>query len=401
VITISDYDLVKEAFRRKELRQALYDEGAVVMADCLLTLHGSEHRARRRLENRLFRREVFRLWEQEVLEPTIGESMRPFIEAGRGDLIPIGYRTTMNLTAFIAGVDRSTGSPEETEALYEFVKKFSEGATLVHSIRDHDEVRAEVSEALERFDSQFLEPSIRRRRQLLDEVAAGGRDPAELPNDVLTTLLRNQDDLDLPHDVIRREIAFYLQAGSHSTANAFTHTVDELFCWAEEHPEDLEAARTDRRFLQRCVHETLRLHPASPVSWRKAVEPVILSDGTELPVDELVVLDLETANRDPRLFGDHADRFDPHRQLAEGIPPWGHSFGGGVHACIGMELDGGLEPDPDLPPDEHLFGTVAVMVDAFLAAGGRPDPEQPPVLDPTSVRTHFSSYPVVFDGVGR
>jgi cytochrome P450 len=298
-------------------------------------------------------------------------------------------------------VDRSTGSPEETEALYEFVKKFSEGATLVHSTRDHDEVRAEVAEALERFDEQFLEPSIRRRRQLLDEVAAGGRDPAELPNDVLTTLLRNQDHLDLPHDVIRREIAFYLQAGSHSTANAFTHTVDELFCWAEEHPEDLEAARTDRRFLQRCVHETLRLHPASPVSWRKAVEPVILSDGTELPVGELVVLDLETANRDPRLFGDYADRFDPHRQLAEGIPPWGHSFGGGVHACIGMELDGGLEPDPDLPPDEHLFGTVAVMVDAFLAAGGRPDPQQPPVLDPTSVRTHFSSYPVVFDGLRR
>jgi cytochrome P450 len=56
VITISDYDLVKEAFRRKELRQALYDEGAVVMADCLLTLHGPEHRSRRRLENRLFRR---------------------------------------------------------------------------------------------------------------------------------------------------------------------------------------------------------------------------------------------------------------------------------------------------------------------------------------------------------
>lgn len=401
MITIDDYELVKEAFRRKELRQALYDEGAVVMADCLLSLHGAEHRARRRLENRLFRREVFRTWEQEVLEPTIGESMRPFIEAGHGDLIPIGYRTTMNLTAFIAGVDRSSGTPEETEALYEFVKKFSEGATLVHSTRDHDEVRAEVAEALERFDEQFLEPSIRRRQQLLDEVDAGHRDPAALPNDVLTTLLRNQDDLDLPREVIRREIAFYLQAGSHSTANAFTHTVDELFSWAAEHPADLERARTDRRFLQRCVHETLRLHPASPVSWRKAVEPVVLSDGTEITPDELVVLDLETANRDPERFGEHADRFDPHRLTAEGIPPWGHSFGGGVHACIGMELDGGLEPDPDLPPAEHLFGTVAVMVDSFLAAGGRPDPERPPVLDPTSVRTHFSSYPVVFDGAGR
>ena len=80
-ITISTYAGVKEAFRRKELRQALYDEGAVIMADCLLTLHGDEHRSRRRLENRLFRREVFRYWELEVLEPTVGEAMQPFVQA--------------------------------------------------------------------------------------------------------------------------------------------------------------------------------------------------------------------------------------------------------------------------------------------------------------------------------
>jgi cytochrome P450 len=113
-ITVSDYGVVRDAFRRKELRQALYDDGADVMADCLLTLHGDSHRARRRLENRLFRRDVFTRWERQVLGTTVDDALAPFVAEGRGDLLPIGYRTTMNLTAFIAGVDRPHGPPDET-----------------------------------------------------------------------------------------------------------------------------------------------------------------------------------------------------------------------------------------------------------------------------------------------
>ena len=395
-VTIDTWDGVKEAFRRKELRQALYDEGAVVMAGCLLTLHGAEHRSRRRLENRLFRREVFRYWEHDVLGPTVGAAMQPFVIAGRGDLLPIGYRTTMNLTAFIAGVDRPTGTAAETETLYGLVKTFSEGATAVHSTRPRAELIAEVSEALDVFDERFLRPSITRREKLIAAVATGDLGAADLPADVLTTLLRNQDDLELPPDVVRREIAFYLQAGSHSTANAFTHAVDELFTWGVEHPEDLERAATDRLFLQRCAHETMRLNPASPVSWRRPLETVTMSNGTELPEGELIVLDLLSANTSTSLFGDDAASFNPHRKIPDGVAPWGQSFGGGVHACIGMELDGGLEHESGSPLSDHLYGTVAVMVEAFLAAGGRPDPDDPPRLDPGSSRRHFSAYPVVF-----
>lgn len=394
-VVVSDYGLVREAYRSKHLRQALYDEGAVVMADCLLTLHGEAHRARRRLENRLFRRDVFARWERELLRPVFDGALAPFLAAGNGDLMPIGYRTTVNLTAHVAGVDRPAGTAEETDALHAIVKTLSEGATMVHSTRDRDELRAEVAETLERFDRLFLQPSIDRRRELIARERSGLLAEAELPSDVLTTLLRNADHLDLPAAVIRREIAFYLQAGSHSTANAFTHTLDELWSWSASHPEDLERARSDPFFLQRCVHETLRLNPASPVAWRRPLIDLALSDGTMLAEGQLVVLDLGTANRDPSLFGSDADRFNPHRTVAEGTPAWGHSFGGGVHACIGMELDGGLEPGDAGTADEHLFGTVAVMVERFLAHGGRPDPQRPPSLDPGSSRRHFSSYPVL------
>lgn len=396
VITVSDFSVVRDAFRRKDLRQALYDEGADVMADCLLTLHGEAHRARRRLENRLFRREVFTRWERDVLGPTVDDAFGPFVAAGGGDLLPIGYRTTMNLTAFIAGIDRPSGTAEETEHLYRVVRTFSEGATAVHSTRDRSELAAEVRMAMDVFDAAFFLPSVARRNDLLADPGAGR------PDDVLTTLLAHQDELALPLDVIRREVAFYLQAGSHSTANAFTHTVDELFRWGADHPDDLRRAADDPQFVQRCVHETLRLHPASPVAWRRAVVPLSLADGTDVAPGDLLVLDLETANRDRALFGDDAERFDPWRRPAEGVPAWGHSFGGGVHACIGMELDGGLEcpAGPGPADDTHLFGTVAVMVSTVLANDGRPDPERPPVVDHNSSRIHFGSYPVVF-GAGR
>src|SRR4051812_36533535 len=136
-ITLDGYADVREAFRQHDLRQDLYDAGGVVMADCLLVLHGAEHRLRRRVENRLFRRGTFRHWEQELLRDVVRDTLAPFARAGRGDLVEIGYRTVMNLTAMVAGIDLpAVDDPRGaamTEALYRFAKKFSEGATLVHS----------------------------------------------------------------------------------------------------------------------------------------------------------------------------------------------------------------------------------------------------------------------------
>ena len=396
-VTLRSFDEVREAFRTKDLKQALYDEGGVVMADVLLTLHGESHRLRRRLENRLFRRDTFRRYERELTAEIVTKTLEPFLAAREADLVSLGYRVIMNLTALIAGIDRPAGSPEETEALLEFTKLFSVGATLVHSTLDHEAVRAQVAEGLDRFDAQFLQASVERRRRLLDRLRSGELPEAELPPDVLTVLLRNEDDLDLPPEVVRREVAFYLQAGSHSTANAFTHTMDEVFRWSERHPDDAERVRTDKLFLQRCSHEALRLYPASPIAFRRALASVRLRSGREIPDGAAVTLDLMAANRDGRVFGADADEFNPHRPLPDGVAPWGHSFGAGTHACIGMELDGGLDPAQTRDdPGDHLFGTVTTLAAAVLGAGARPDPTRPPEKDPDTSRPHFSSYPVIF-----
>jgi cytochrome P450 len=319
-----------------------------------------------------------------VMPRVIADTLAPFVAGGRADLLVVGRRTTMNLTADIAGVDRPAGTDEETAQLERFVRTFGEGATVVHSTRDRNEVRAEVAAALDEFDEVFLRPSVARRQAL---IAEGG----EVPSDVLTTLLVNDDALNLPYDVIRREIAFYLQAGSHSTANATAHALADL--WTSPH---VERARDDLRFAQRCAHESLRLHPASPVAWRTALSPVALT-GCPVAAGDTVIFELETANRDTAVWGASAAVYDPYRGVPVGVLPWGHSFGGGAHACIGLELDGGVAWVDDVSqPDTHLYGTVALIMQAILQAGGRPDPESPPVLDTATERVNYSAYPIVF-----
>ena len=397
-ITLDGYADVREAFRQHDLEQALYDAGGVVMADSLLVLHGADHRRRRRVENRLFRRGTFRYWEKAFLRDVVRDTLAPFAAAGRADLVELGYRTIMNLTAMVAGLDQPTGSVAETDALYRFAKKFSEGATLVHSTRDPDDVRAEVQAALEEFDALFLQPSIERRRRLLEQLGAGEITEDDLPRDVLTALLRNWDELGIDRDVLRRECAFYLQAGSHSTADAFTHAADDFFAWTRRDQRAAEKARQEPGVLQRCVYETLRLHPASPVAQRRALAPIRLRGGVEIPDGAFVVLDLAAANRDPQVF-DHPDVYDPLREVPAEVPRWGHAFGGGMHACIGTELAGGVPAPDDPTPDqahEQVLGTVTLMLEALLTAGARPDRDAAPQRDPHSARDHFASYPVVF-----
>jgi cytochrome P450 len=395
-ITIDRVDDALAALKNEHLAQSLYDEGKVIMDGVLLTLHGEEHRKRRVLEFRVFRRSFFRYYETEVFPRALAETLGAFVAAGRCDLVDFGYRITMNLTADFAGIDRPERSPRETEALLKLVMIFSEGATLVHSTRDKDEVRAEVRAALEEFDRAFLQPSIARRQALLKQLERGEIQEDALPRDVLTVLLRNEDRLELPPDLLRREIAFYLQAGSHSTANSTVHAMHEIFTWTAKHPADAERIRCDPLFLQRCVHESLRLHPASPVSWRRPVCPVHLSTGASATPEDRIEINLYAANRQKDIFGADADQYNPHRTVASGYEPFGLTFGTGVHTCLGRDLDGGLVARGEVDPANHQFGIVTLLVKALLEAGARPDPSDPAELATYTARPNWGRYPVLF-----
>jgi cytochrome P450 len=395
-VTITDYEQAGVALRHPDLAQALYDEGAVIMADVLLTLHGEAHHRRRTLEFRVFRRDFFRYYETEVFPRTLEETIAPAVAAGGADLIDLGYRVTMNLTADFAGLDRPARSPSETAHLLKLVMTFSEGATLVHSTRDREEVRREVRAALEELDVSFLKTSIARRKELLERFAGGDLGEDELPRDVLTVLLRNEDKVDLPPDVLRREMAFYLQAGAHSTANSTTHALHAILDWCEAHPGDREKLLADKLLLQRFAHESFRLHPASPVAWRKPTAPLSLAGGESAAPGDRVVIELAAANRQRDLFGDDADRFNPYRKLAPGTPPFGLSFGTGVHSCLGRDLDGGVVSRGDAGLPRHQFGIVPLFVHRLLELGAERDPTDPPQRATHTERPNWGRYPVRF-----
>ena len=395
-ITITTYEEARDAYRQKTLRQALYDAGEVIMADVIVNLHGDEHRSRRRLENRLFRRDRMEDYEKRRFPEVIEATISPHVEAGGCELVKLSHQLMMNLAATTSGIDRPLGTPEETFHLYDYLMTFIEGATLAHYTGDRAAKAAEVAAALEEFDTEFLAPSIARRRRALEDAAAGRIDESEVPVDVLTTLLRNEDDLELPHETIRREAAFYLLAGAHTSATAFVRTLHRLFSWEEAHPEERDLIRTDPIAVQRCMHETIRLEPSSPVAMRWVLEDTELRSGRLLPKGSRVVIDLTSVNRDPGVFGDDAEEFNPHRELADGISPWGLSFGNGMHACIGQDLAGGLPFEQGDDVTEHLHGLVPVAVQWMLNHGARPDPGSPPEMDSTTARPYWGTYPVLF-----
>ena len=393
---ISDYNTIKSVLVNRNLKQALYDKGKVIMDGVLLTLHGDAHRKRKKLEHKIFQRDFFKYYEHELFPRTLNKTIKPFLDKGSADLLDFGYRITMNLTADFAGIDRSKKTPEETEDLLSLVKIFSQGATLVHSKRPHKEVNQEVLKALDIFEEKFLLPSKKRREVLIKQYKNNEIREADLPRDVLTILMINEDNIPLNDDLIKREIAFYLQAGSHSTANSMTHALHEIFTWGKSNPSELNRIKTDKLFLQKCVHESMRLHPASPVAWRKSQCPVELENNLILEKDDLVIMDLHKANQDKDIFGADSDTFNPHRVIPNNQFLWGLTFGIGLHMCFGRDLDGGVVSNENTDPDKHQYGIVTLLVKKILDEKGRPDPKNNPEADVNTERPNWGSYPIIF-----
>ena len=149
-LTIEGYKSASLALRDKNLRQALYDEGAIVMKDVLVNLHGEQHKSRRALETKVFRRDFFKYYESEIFPETLNETLTPFITSGAMDLVDFGYRVMVNLTADFTGLDRRQKTPEETADLMALLRLFGKTATLAHATGEKDTVRNDAAEALER-----------------------------------------------------------------------------------------------------------------------------------------------------------------------------------------------------------------------------------------------------------
>ncbi|MBC8475839.1 MAG: cytochrome P450, partial [Gammaproteobacteria bacterium] len=148
--------------------------------------------------------------------------------------------------------------------------------------------------------------------------------------------------------------------------------------------------------LQQCVHESVRLHPSSPEAWRVADVDTAIPNGCNLKAGTAVVIDLITANRQPEVFGEDANKFNPNRARPSARNPTGLSFGNGMHACIGLNLAAGtfLRDHQTFDSATHQFGTLSLIVKMMLEYGIRLDPDHPPEKDMTTARETWLNFPV-------
>ena len=393
-ITLSNWLDAKAALRNRDLRQGLYDEGIALMHGVIVNLHGAEHNARRRLENRLFRRETFAFWEKELIPHNISVSIQPHLVGGQVDLLQLARLTMMRISAGIAGIDLGD-DPDRFNMLADIMAKLARASSVNHFIGDKQSVIEQGNIALELFATEFFEPARKNRLKLISEISQQARTVDDLPKDVLTTLLVNYDNLEISDESLLHEIAYFPWVGSHSTSGAFVNMMDHIFEWISHHPNDREKLVDDIWLLQRFGFESLRLNPASPESSRVAVVETTLESGVLIPQDARVTIDMRAANRDEKVFGSDAHQFNPYREISEGVTPWGLSFGSGFHACIGQELVSGLDNQP-VDSQVSLTGAIATMAQIVLRHGAIVDPQNPPRRDEQSARRNWFSYPVVF-----
>ena len=398
-VELTTFKACEKALSEPDLRQALYDAGAVLMEKALVNLHGDEHRARRVLEMQVFRRNFFRQYERETIPAAFNDNIKPIIATGKGDVVDIGQRVMLHLSIAFAGVDPQEHTDEEFEVMLRCLQDFGIAATLGQAKGDRAALEKQVAATLKEFEERFYRPSLERRKKLVAQFEAGEISEEDLPRDILTVLVHKGHTVDLTPEIIMKEAAFYYLAGGHTSVHSLGHAMDHLLTWCEDHPEDREKLENDLHLTQRFVHESFRLHPSSPISKRRALSPVEFVDGQKAGEGDIVVVNLRAANRDESIFGDDAAKFDPYRELPAGINETGITFGVGIHSCLGRNLAAGtfVKPGGKIDPENHQYGAVAWVANGLLRHGARKDPDNAGQLDQTIERETWSSYPIVFD----
>jgi len=408
---LTEFTATIEFDNYEDIRTALFDpnlsrsfdkrsyEDGNIRSGIVSIAHGAVHRARRRVENTQFRADVLRLYERDLFPRVMNDLLDVLIDRERVDLFPIGEMLSVVLAARRAGIEYDAANLDDLRTLVRHVDAFSQGSAILDA-KDPDAVRALVRATYAEFERDFVRPAWATRAALIERVRRGELAEEELPHDILTILLLHRDDaqMELEDDArIVREVATYLQGGTHTSAQTLVNALDLVFETGADYVRLIDRIASDTLFAQRVVQETLRLRPTTPKMKRRAEADTEVA-GRKIPKDAVVVLDIVAANRDARLFGADAERFDPDRTIDASVQRWGLSFGGGPHQCPGRAVGGGFPVPADFNVEEdHVFGLVALELQAVARRGVRPDEMAAPERDLRTARfTRWLHYPVRF-----
>src|ERR1700729_597950 len=180
-------------------------------------------------------------------------------------------------------------------------------------------------------------------------------------NDLLDRMLTGVDRQSgekLDETNIIAQCLTFLIAGHETTSGLLSFTLYELI----KHPKALERGyeEVDRvlggdvntlptyaqthqlPYVSQILDETLRLWPTAPAFSRRPYKDIVLGGKYEVHAGTGIVVLTGMLHRDPKIWGDNPEAFDPDRFSPENrakIPPNAYKpFGTGQRACIGRQF---------------------------------------------------------------
>ena len=130
------------------------------------------------------------------------------------------------------------------------------------------------------------------------------------------------------NEELTANIILLFGAGHETTVNLIGNGILAL----HRNPEQLALLKAKPDLMTNAVEEFLRYDSSVQLTGRVSLEDIDIG-GKTIKKGESVLCLLGSANRDPAAYPEHPDRLDITRQ---NIRP--HSFGGGIHFCLGAQL---------------------------------------------------------------
>lgn len=361
-------------------------EAAPFKGGTVAEVNGDTHLRHRRMAARAFGRHAVVHYEESVLGEAIERALDR-LDAGHdpADLVGLSQVILVQVAAKFVGLD-DTDDSARLEKLLGYVGRLGPGVELRWADRGVDDVIREGLAAKAGFAEDFFRPAAQRRLA----AATTGEGPSASPDLISALCLADWDE-----DKKLREAITYLTAGIRATAHIVTRTFDELENWLADKPSERDQAYSAQGLRQAC-NEALRLHPSSPALFREAAERIPRVSAPPIEPGSRIAIDLLACNTDVTVFGTDAARFRPGREVPNGVPRYGISFGAGRHVCPGRSVV--TANGPVTAGDDHsqeLLRAVVRILGRLHECGMEPDETRERVVA-TSYQRRYVCYPVRF-----
>jgi cytochrome P450 len=280
------------------------------MGPNIMGYDGHEHRVKRGLVSRAFRRRTIPRYVEPLLRPIAEELVDELAPLGEADLMT-GFAKKYPFRI----ITRLLGIPRDDED-----EMANWAVSMLNMISD-----AEGAMRANAAFTEYVAPLVEERR-------------AHPGDDLLSTIVTDEVEGERLDD---EEVMGFLRLLFPAGVDTTWLTLGSLMYAVLEHHEVHQRLLEHEDERAWAIEETLRWESTTGTEARMTTEDVVVA-GVEIPAGELVRLAVPVANRDPDVFPD-PDRWDLDRR-----PKYHLAFGIGRHFCLGAflaraELDVALE----------------------------------------------------------